>query len=343
MANGVHVVFGAGQIGPLVAAELRARGRAVRIVRKSPRAVDVPGAELMRGDAMDPAFCAEAARGAEVVYHCINAPYEARVWARMLPRIQDNLVAAAGRAGARLVVLDNLYSLGRPGGRPLSEDSPIAPVSRKGEIRARLAAALQAAERRGDVRAAVGRASDFYGPGGVVTYFGELFWRRVLAGKPGLALANPDTPHTYHFVRDVALGLVLLGEDREATGRTWMLPCAPAVTTRALVGKFAEALGRPIALGRVPRLVLSAAGLFVPILREVAEMTYQWDEPFVVDDRRFRERYGDRATPVDEGARQTVAWARQAFGAAAPRPAERLGPGAREAPNRTPPATPPSP
>src|SRR5207253_2590069 len=95
----------------------------------------------------------------------------------------ENLIAAAGGAAARLVVLDNLYMLGHPRGRALNEDTPMDPCSRKGEIRARAAARLFEAHRRGDVIATSGRASDFYGPGGTLTGLGDFFWPRVLAGK----------------------------------------------------------------------------------------------------------------------------------------------------------------
>ena len=170
--------------------------------------------------------------------------------------------------------------------------------------------------RQGEVRVAVGRASDFYGPGaGQAAHLGERFFRQVLGGKPGQILFNPDTPHTYHFTHDVARGLEAIGLDDQADG-LWMLPCAPAVSTRALAEKFSAALGRPVRLQRVPAFVLSAVGLVVPLLRELKEMGYQWEEPFVVDDRRFRSRFGELATPLDVGAGVTVAWAQKAFGGA---------------------------
>jgi len=312
--EGLHVVFGAGQIGPLLAERLRAQRKAVRVVRKSAGAVPVEGVEVVRGDAMDTAFCIKATGGAEVVYHCMNTPYFAKVWQETLPRLQANLVAAAGRAGARLVVLDNLYALGRTGGRPMTEETPPNPCSKKGAIRAQLHEGLMQAARRGEVLVAVGRASDFYGPGaGQGSHLGERFFRQVFAGKAGQVIVNPDTPHTYHFTRDVAAGLAKLGLDAAADG-LWMLPCAPAVTTRALVAQFGTALGRPIKLKRIPPLMLSALGLFVPLMRELKEMAYQWEEPFMVDDRRFRARFGDLATPLDAGARETVAWAQATFG-----------------------------
>ncbi len=314
---GVHVVFGAGQIGPLLAERLIAAGRQVRVIRKSAGAVPVAGAEVIRGDAMDPAFCAEAARGAAVVYHCMNSPYFARVWRETLPRLQANLVAAAGRAGARLVVLDNVYALGPTGGRPMNEDTPPNPCSRKGAIRAELHEALQAAVRRGDVRAAVGRASDFYGPNAGNSMMGERLLRQLVAGKPAQVLFDPELPHTYHYSHDVAAGLATLGLDEGSDG-LWMLPCAPARPSRELVGLLAAALGRSGAkISRMPPLLFRSLAFVVPLLRELQEMMYQFEEPFVVDDARFRARFGAAATPLETGAAETAAWARATLGAGA--------------------------
>ncbi|ABS24266.1 NAD-dependent epimerase/dehydratase family protein [Anaeromyxobacter sp. Fw109-5] len=312
----LHVVFGAGQVGQHLARALAARGFAVRVARRGAGEVP-PGAELLRGDAADAAFCAEAARGAAAVYHCMNPPYSARAWADLVPRFATNLARAAGGAGARLVVLDNLYALGRTGGHPMREDTPPAPVSRKGEIRARTQALLAEAQRRGEVRAVVGRASDFYGPGGEQSFFGPRFWPAALGGRPVTWIGNPDTPHSYHFIPDVARALAALGTaDDDVLGRTFMLPCAPAEPTRALVARLSAALGREIRLRVLPRPLVRAIALAVPIVRELDEMLYQWEEPFVVDDRRFRARFPE-LVPVapDAGATETVAWARERFGA----------------------------
>lgn len=239
------------------------------------------GCDVTTGEAADRAFCVAAAAGAATVYHCMNPPYVTRVWADLLPRYMDNLIDASARAGARLVVLDNLYMLGRPNGRPLTEDTPMNPCSRKGEIRARAAQRLFEAHRRGDVRAASGRASDFYGPRGTLTGLGDFFWPRALAGKTSYIPFGLDATHTYHYIPDVAAGLATLGcADDAAYGGPWMLPCAPAESFRTLVRRLADALGREIALAHVPRWILSGAGLFVPIMRELGEMLYQWDEPF---------------------------------------------------------------
>ena len=308
----LHVLFGAGQVGQPLARLLVRGGKRVRIAKRSPGGV--PGAEVIQGDATDPAFCARAAQGAATVYHCMNPPYDARIWSELVPRYMENLIAAAGNTGARLVVLDNLYMLGRPQGRPLDEDTPMNPCSRKGEIRARAAERLFDAHRQGEVIATTGRASDFYGPGGTLTGLGDYFWPRVLAGKTAYSPYPLDSIHTYHYIPDVAAGLATLGSaDTDAYGRPWMLPCAPALTLRELVARLAAKRGREIAVRQIPRWVLEMSGVFVPLMRELDEMLYQWEEPFVVDDRRFRERFRQEPASVDEAAAATVVWAQEHY------------------------------
>ncbi len=275
----MHVLFGAGQVGRQLARCLLESGKRVRIAKRSAGGAP-PGAEVIQGDATDLAFCVEA----------------------------------AGRAGARLVVLDNVYMLGRPGGGSLDEETPMNPCSRKGEARARAAEALFEAHRRGAVVATSGRASDFYGPGGILTHVGDRFWPAALARKTVRVVIDPDVVHTYHYIPDVARGLATLGcADADAYGRPWMLPCAPAETLRALVARLSDKVGREIRVARLPRWVVKGVGVFVPLVGEVDEMLYQWEEPFVVDDRRFRARFGTEPAPVDEAAAETVSWARRHY------------------------------
>lgn len=316
MTPELHVVFGAGQVGQILARLLLDEGKRVRIAKRSPGAVP-EGADLLLGDALDRSFCVEAAQGASTVYHCMNPPYYARIWGDVLPRYMDNLISAAARPGARLVVLDNVYMLGRPAGRPLDEQTPPNPCSRKGEIRAHVAERLFAAHYRGEIRATSGRASDFYGPGGTLTHLGDQFWRPALAGRTARVLVNPDMRHTYHYIPDVAAGLATLGTaGDDAYGQPWMLPCAPAETMRALVARFSRKLGREIRLASVPHWMVKAIGLVVPLVREVDEMLYQWDEPFVINDARFRKRFRQEPADVERAAADTVAWAKQHYAAA---------------------------
>jgi nucleoside-diphosphate-sugar epimerase len=313
-----HVIFGAGQVGGPLAVLLASRGHEVRVVSRSGTGTGTPGVVPVKADALDPEAAAAAAEGAAALYHCANPPYDRKVWAEQLPRLAASMAAAAGRNGARLVVLDNVYRHGDPRGRALDEESPVAPCSAKGEIRARVAARLEEAHARGEAKVVFGRASDFFGPGGVNTYFEQRFWTRLLAGKSAQVVANADTRHSYHYIPDVAAGLAALGEGpEEALGRSWMLPVAPAVTTRELIAMLAAAVGcRAPRVDRIPRILLSLLAAFSALFREILEMDYQWDHDFVVDDRRFRTAFGLEPTPLDEAVRRTAEWGLATWGGA---------------------------
>ena len=156
-----HVVFGTGQVGRLVAEQLSHRGVEVVMVNRNGQG-EIPGARVVGGDATDPAFTTRAAAGAEVVYFCLNAMHYAR-WTEEFPPLQRAVVAAQA-VGARLVVLDNLYAYGPPGGRDLVESMAARPTSAKAATRAAMTAELLDAQRAGRLEVAVGRASDYFGP-----------------------------------------------------------------------------------------------------------------------------------------------------------------------------------
>ncbi len=308
LAPGLHVVLGAGQIGPLLVDALLARGVRVRQVRLSARAPGParPGLELVHGDLSDPAFARSALAGAAVVYHCLNARYDQ--WARLLlPLTRGVLAGMAGAApGARLVMLDNLYMYD-PADGPMREDSPVRPRSNKGTLRARQAEDVLGAHARGEVRVAIGRASDFFGPLVGNAILGERFWKKALAGRAVECCGDPDQPHSYSYSHDVAAGLLTLGAHDQAFGHVWHLPVNPATSTRELAQRLA---GDAVEVQRLPDWMLRTMGVFAPIMREVAEMTYQWKLPFVLDDSRFRAAFGSRPTPPADAIAATIAWAR---------------------------------
>lgn len=307
----LHVVLGAGQIGGRVAARLVAAGRRVRQVHTGRAALARPGVEVVAGDITDLAFAEAATAGAAVVYDCMNPPYHQ--WSTLLLPIARGALHGATRAGARLVALDCLYMYGRPEG-PMHEGSPQTPCSRKGALRVELAELRLAAARRGDLELAIGRASDFFGADLPYSSWSDRFWQRVLAGKPAECMGDPDMPHSYTYVEDIADALIVLGARDEAVGQVWHLPTPPAESTRALTRRLGAALGLDIAVTRVPRLLLRAAGLFSPFMRELVEMTYQWEVPYVLDDSRYRASFGAAATPVEVAVERTAAWARQRYG-----------------------------
>jgi nucleoside-diphosphate-sugar epimerase len=303
----LHVVFGTGQVGSALAAHLTGMGLAVRTVsRDRPRAL-ADGADWRAADVTDPEAAADAAKGASVVYQCLNAPYDQ--WPELFPPLQRGVMAAAEQSGALLVTLENLYGYGPTGGRPMTEDLPLAATSIKGRTRAAMTGELLAAAETGRVRFAIGRASDFFGAG--VTQgstLGERVFGNALAGKRADFIGNPDLPHTYSYVPDIAAGLATLGTDARATGQVWHLPGPPTVTTRAFLNLVAREVGHPVTIRYVPKLALRALGLVNPILRELAEVSYQFEQPFVLDTSKYESAFGAAGTPLAAAISATVSW-----------------------------------
>jgi uncharacterized protein YbjT (DUF2867 family) len=140
--SAVHVVFGADQVGDALIRRLASAGHPVIAVsRRRPQTV-APGVEWRVADAADPAATVAAAAGASVVYQCLGAPYTK--WPEQFPPMQRNVIAAAEAAGALLVTLENVYCYGPTGGRPMTEDHPLAATTVKGRTRAAMTRGLAA-------------------------------------------------------------------------------------------------------------------------------------------------------------------------------------------------------
>jgi nucleoside-diphosphate-sugar epimerase len=308
-ASRLHVVLGAGQVGPFLATELLARGHRVRMVRCGAPTMRQPGLEWMHGDLRDEAFALEVCGGADVVYNTTN-PESYHRWEELLVPLARSIRGAAGRAGAKLVALDNLYMVGVPDHAPFDESAPMRPCSRKGELRAMLVRELFDAHARGDVRAVAARASDFFGPGaGAFAFLGDRLADQLAHGKAVDVFGDPDLPRSYAFVPDVAHGLAALGAvglGHASEGKMWHLPHAWQGTTRGIVDAIARELRTTAKLRRVPDVLLTVAGVFSPTLAAVREMTYQWKVPYLVDDRRFRATFGVEPTPADVAVREAA-------------------------------------
>ena len=314
MSEPVHVIFGTGPVGCWTARALVDQGRAVRAVNRSGRRPDLMPAEVdvVAADVTDVGRATEVAADAATVVQALNPPYHR--WLELFPALQAGALAAAESAGARFVSIENLYMY--DASAPMHEDARIAPVSRKGALRRRMAEEVMAAHERGAVAATSLRSSDYYGPGVTDSAWGSRVFEPLVEGKPAQVTGVLDAPHAVAYIEDVGRAAAELAIRDEALGRVWIAPHAPARTAQEMVAMAAEAAGvEPKAKG-MGTLMMRIGGLFIPEARASVEMMYQFTAPFEVDSSRIERELDLSPTPLQEGLERTVAWYRARGGSA---------------------------
>jgi len=300
-----HVVVGKGPVGTATAQVLAERGHEVLVLSRSGgRSTEL--VEHRAVDASDAAALLAAVGRADVLYNAVNPPAYDR-WTQDWPPIAAALLAAAERSGALLVTMGNLYVYGRPAG-PMTAHSPLAATDVKGRIRIRMWHDALAARAAGRLRVTEARASDFVGP--TVPPAQSHLVRQlatVRRGRRAWVIGDPDAPHSWSYIPDVAATLVTLGTDPRAEGRAWHVPTTPARSQRQALADLAHAMGvEPGGVSGVPWPLLRAVGVAVPVVRELVDIRHQWDAPFVLDSAETTEVFGLAPTPWDDVVRATA-------------------------------------
>lgn len=303
----LHVIFGTGPLGKWTARYLVQMGKSVRMINRSGKASRLPASvEVIASDAYDLRRNIELTRGATAVYQCAQPAYSE--WIEKFSPLQQAILEAAAANGARLVVGDNLYMYGRFSG-VLHEDSLLAPNSKKGQVRAEIAQAVMDAHATGKLRAAIGRASDFFGPDdGNLTRYAIL---PAVQGKPVNLLGRTDLQHTFTYVADFGRLLSELGTRDEALGQVWFAPSNAPVTQAEFARLLEAELGQPVKTRVAGSLMLRLLGLFNRDIAASVEMLFLWTNPYIVDTRKAEAAFGWKATPLPEALRQTLAWCRE--------------------------------
>lgn len=305
-----HVVLGTGAVGRAIMDDLVRRGEAVQVVNRSGNLDEVPaGVEVKAADLYDPAQVKEVTRGAKVVYQAAVPPYHEV--AAKFPLLQKSILDGMTDNSAKLVIVENVYMYGDTNGTPMTEETPHNAHTRKGRARREASKAAFEAHRAGRVRVTAGRGSDYFGSWGTEssTTFGSRQVYPLLQGKTVQMIGRTDMPHTHTYLKDFGKALVILGERDEADGQAWHVPNdQPRITQGEILKIFAEEAGLDYKMTSVGAGMLRFAGLFSPPAKELVEMMYEFDQPFIVDSSRFEKAFGMKATPIREAIKETVAW-----------------------------------
>lgn len=302
----LHVVLGAsGPSGQAVVRALQERHLKIRAVERSK---NVPGIDTFRADLLDAEQAKQATQGATHVYVCIGLPYDANIWRRDWPMIMKNIIDACAQNGATIIFLDNVYMYGpAPLAAPFDESHPQHPPSVKGGIRKQIAEMLLNAISEGKVKGVIGRSADFYGPGATTSLLYVPILKRMLEKKGPIWLGSSRATHTYAYTPDIGRALVALALDESTYGHVWHLPVGEPIMVGAFVNLLNAQLGTEYSVRYIPRFVQNLISLGSPLIREAAEMAYQFRDDYIMDDQKFMQHFPDfTKTPYETGAEAMV-------------------------------------
>ncbi|MGV8137619.1 MAG: NAD-dependent epimerase/dehydratase family protein [Mangrovibacterium sp.] len=296
-----------GAIGNELAGALQSYTEKVRLVSRSPRKVN-PGDELMPADLLNPDQTRRAVKGSDVVYVTVGLPYRTKVWEESWPRLMSNVISACKEHNCRLVFFDNVYMYDPDKLNKMTEETPVNPSSNKGRIRTTIVRMIMDEVERGELQALIARSADFYGPGLQATsVLSEVVIKPLSSGRRAMWMGPVNYKHSFTYTRDAGNATALLGNTPDAWNQVWHLPTASnPYTGREWIEIIARELGVEPKYFSVPKWMMKVSGLFVPLMKELEEMMYQYDRDYVFDSSRFERRFGILPTPYHEGVKEAV-------------------------------------
>jgi nucleoside-diphosphate-sugar epimerase len=309
---GANGRFGAAAVGAFAAAGWTVLAQARRMPAVLPHRARHLAVALDETEAL-----VAAAAGASVVVHAVNPVYTD--WAQKLLPLARRGLDAAERLGALFMLPGNVYGYGEGMPSVLREDTPQRPSTEKGRLRVELEAEIAGRARAGRLRAVVIRAGDFYG-GGRGSWLDLAVVKSLAAGK--LVYPGPlDVPHAWAYLPDLARAFVAVA-DKAAQGDGAAFETLHFAGHTLTGGELLDAVQAAAAdLGATPPVVASRGwrrggmpwgfirvmGLFLPMMKAIAEMSYLWRVPHALDGSRLAAYIGTLPqTPPRQALRQAL-------------------------------------
>lgn len=303
----MQTILGAnGTIGSQLVKELKQYTDHIRLVSRNPKKVNDTD-ELFPADLSDGNQVEKAIAGSQVVYLLVGFDYNIKVWKEKWPRLMRAVIDACIKHNAKLVFFDNVYLYDLKAIPHMTEESSVNPPSKKGVVRKEIAEMLMDAVKSGKLTALIARSADFYGPKNEKSFLIETVYKNLKKGKSPTWFIDADKKHSFTYTPDAAKGTAILGNTADAYNQVWHLPTDKnSLTGRELATLFMKEMKITSKVLVFPMWTIKLLGLFMPFMREMPEMMYQYDREYFFDSSKFEKRFNFKPTTYPEGARQTV-------------------------------------
>lgn len=303
-----QTILGAGgSIGIELAKALKEYTTDIRLVNRNPEKVN-PTDELFPADLTKKEEIFKATEGSAIIYVTIGFPYKIKVWEKYWIPFMRNVIAACLEYKSKLVFFDNVYAIGANHINHITENSPISPTSKKGEIRAEVNRLIMEGIEKDKLNAIIARAPDFFGgtakANSIVI---NLVYDNLVKGKKAQWFCNSKAVHSLGYVPDLAKGTALLGNTPEAYNQIWNLPTDnQRITGEGWINLFASSMRTKNNYTVLPNWLIKSLGIFIPIMGELAEMNYQYDRDYYFDSTKFNNYFNYIPTPNAVAVEQAI-------------------------------------
>lgn len=295
-----------GTTGVELAKELIKYTKEIKLVSRNPKKVNESDI-LMSADLSDSSMLDEAVKGSDVVYVCIAFEYKLSVWKEKWPAFIKNLIISCKKHNAKIVFVDNIYMYDKNYLHHMTEETPIYPSSEKGKIRAEIAKMLMNAVSNGEVNGLIARSADFYGPGVENSAFKQTVLNNLLKNKNPQWLGNLDAVHSFTYNKDIGKALAILGNTEDAYNQVWHLPTTDAkLTNRQWIDMLMKEMNVEKKIQVLSEKMMGILGLFVPVLKEIKDVYYQFDRDYFFDSAKFNKRFHFTPTSPEEAIKKIV-------------------------------------
>ena len=126
-------------------------------------------------------------------------------------------------------------------------------------------------------------------------------------GKKANWLGSVKFKHSFTYTHDAGKATSLLGNTDSAYGEVWHLPTATdPFTGEEWIELIAEELGVEPKYQVAPKYLVRMMGLFMPVMKEIVEMMYQYDRDYIFDSSKFTSRFDFSPTPYKDGIKEII-------------------------------------
>lgn len=303
----MQTILGAnGTIGTLLAKELITYTNKIRLVSRNPKKIN-PADEIFAADLTDANAVDKAVAGSQVVYLLIGLEYNIKIWREKWPKIMQTVITSCKRHNSKLVFFDNIYIYDSKAIPHMTENSPVNPPSEKGMVRKEISDMLLKEIKTGQIKALIARSADFYGPECEKSLLHMLVYTKLKRNKSANWLVDADKKHSFTYTPDAAKATAILGNTPDAYNQIWHLPTDKnALTGREYVALIAKQMGKENKLIVVPNWMIKFMGIFMPFMKELHEMLYQYDREYIFNSFKFESRFNFKPTSYSEGISQML-------------------------------------